>query len=504
MQVRFIASLVLISTLVGIAGCSSPRSVVSSNLSTQPARNKFQQAGQPTYNVAIVPSAGRPRKKFKSSPDLWYDPSCQNGVFPPSNYTVVQGGSVTLQMPSWVYIPWPSNGYLEYNMPVGMTVAFTAGPVETYSISSTIQPGVYCVYQELYNPPGQSANGGAYWFQFTVLPAIEIKDAGGNVVSGTTPTAHVVGRQLALSVVPTDGNATLSSIQWGLTGNPIDHYNFAAGYGPSNTNSSSLNAAAVSFYWADLTPSETASVVATASENGVSGLVSSAAPYNIIGPSNISMTVQESSVQDSFWNLCCIAMSLGTTLNLPSSAGIQFNFSATAPPGSDGNGYFAASQQVSENDSQVATPNFTPTPPPLDNNGTNVYWRDGCALMTTQSDGSDGHARNLYVAGAQPVTYITVDAPEPAFLSDALNQFTANEAFKTWFMYRPTGVNSIWVPLGEVRWHWQATANRTGPGVWASPSSEVTPAPIVDQPATHFPSWPDKFLGPTCAPVPNS
>jgi hypothetical protein len=62
-----------------------------------------------------------------------------------------------------------------------------------------------------------------------------------------------------------------------------------------------------------------------------------------------------------------------------------------------------------------------------------------------------------------------------------------------YFMYRPAGTESIWVPIGEMDWFWNGTATRNGNPLinhgWTGPTnSSFSPAP-TGAASSVFPEW---------------
>lgn len=192
------------------------------------------------------------------------------------------------------------------------------------------------------------------------------------------------------------------------------------------------------------------------------------AVFNVDGPTNMSMTsvTVDSGVTLGPFLSFPMAIHFGT-VNPP---GIGWTFTATAPSGD--NGYVAATQLVNAvahrtdvNGNQIT--NFN----------SNGYWLDGCPLYddATQRSGSQ-------------YTWTSGDSPGLGFTaSDSMGDIAMS--FQTYFMYRPGGFHSIWVPLGLMAWNFDGTAARQGtPGVWqlSSASASVNPSGSA---TSIFPVW---------------
>ena len=83
-------------------------------------------------------------------------------------------------------------------------------------------------------------------------------------------------------------------------------------------------------------------------------------------------------------------------------------------------------------------------------------------LVQSQSD----YARNPNQAD---------DAPGNLLIDD-FNAVTRSDAFQAFFMYRPGGPESIWIPIGMLPWGWGGTATRTitnpdDQNVWTGPTN---------------------------------
>gem|GEM_PF-6928048 len=112
------------------------------------------------------------------------------------------------------------------------------------------------------------------------------------------------------------------------------------------------------------------------------------------------------------------------------------------------------------------------------------------------------------------ITYDTIDGPANGGLGTELNSQTQKDNFIDYFMYRPTGADSIWVSFGKLTWFWSGTANRTGNphvnGGWVLATPTPTPMPSIVHGSAEqgeLPSWPNRFGNPGagfCHPLPSS
>jgi hypothetical protein len=193
------------------------------------------------------------------------------------------------------------------------------------------------------------------------------------------------------------------------------------------------------------------------------------------------------------------ALSLGTTLSRPNSSGIHLIFTATAAP-NDTNGYVAATQLIQVATDYVRNPAGNPNAVIVPStNG--AYFLDACSLYRGTPVG-----KNFVQAQGGNYTYEADDAPA-SYLTEDFNSVTRRDDFKTFFMFRPSGSESIWVPIYLVPWSWGGTATRnTLLHLWPPPPTNVTqPAAPRGATTSAFPQWPEIFQRDTaCAALPAS
>jgi len=204
-------------------------------------------------------------------------------------------------------------------------------------------------------------------------------------------------------------------------------------------------------------------------------------------------------------------LSLGTELNLPSTAGILFTYNVQQPMDTAG-GYFAITQLISANPIVSPNPKSKPTPAPLPTTGQNVWDLDTCALETIDPTGSRLQAFDFPI-NVNPFPYWqTEDTPGVGLFSNALS-YTAPESFRSYFMYKPqsggTGAypKTIWVSLGRLDWTWNGTTTIANPlnDTWNPATGVVVPQPVgYAQAPAELPSWVTTypFKGSNCPSVP--
>ena len=92
------------------------------------------------------------------------------------------------------------------------------------------------------------------------------------------------------------------------------------------------------------------------------------------------------------------------------------------------------------------------------------------------------------------------DTPASAPLEGGYKKYQIEQyEFRTFLMFRPTAPQSIWVPLGLIRWGWKGTAVIQN-GVWiestvaAEKFAWVPQIPVTTIQTVQFPQWPDRVL----------
>jgi hypothetical protein len=292
-------------------------------------------------------------------------------------------------------------------------------------------------------------------------PFLDVTDEDVNqVVSGSPPpqTDWVVGLRKTLKVGVHSGSGSGSysatATSWSAPANAVKSYDFGANTTNAPTPLTALSSPQLRFYWQKGNNSS-ANKFNVQQELILSDMMETAVPlvgvaYLVNTPGGISVGATYSVTQVGKYNPAgSTAVSSGTALNYPSSAGIELDFKATAPsaiPGYAGGGDFAASQVI------LSSHDTTSTLPAA----------DGCALYTVDTSGGNGTGRNLFASGGQSVKYNAIDAPAEFGLPASGKEITYGDSFIDYFVYRPSGTNAIWVSLGSLSWAWGATVTNNG------------------------------------------
>lgn len=327
-------------------------------------------------------------------------------------------------------------------------------------------------------------------FKYRTCPKVEIVDQGksdsvvslpeGNPATRTT----LIGKHMDLLVRATDTSKyTLQAAAWTLfvgdDGDIVKNYDIAQGQLENLAVPDDLSNPTLSYYYVVARNGYPFAVEALLTANNNPDRVffpEAGAKYDLKGPTSVVMTSATTTVvvgslggdTSQTW------LSFGAPSTLP---GIQFEFTATAPPGD--NGYVAGAQLIQKQTTS------TPQGPWDNTNG--AYWLDACPIYAAVQTGLAGPpgTNNQFIWRAS-------DSPQTP-LTPGFTLVTRADNFQMYFMYRPAGVESIWVPIGKLDWFWNGTATRNGNPLvnhgWTGPTnSSFSPSPTGSA-NSEFPQW---------------
>jgi hypothetical protein len=386
---------------------------------------------------------------------------------------------------------------------------------EYVQIAKSVVIGTYQSYTWqilVYNPQGQLIDGGTFNTidasytpvsqrsdiqavcsnNLNACPILDVTDTDLNkIVSGTpppSPTDWVVGLQKNLSAAIRVGSGsgsypTVVSTTWTKPAHAVASYNFGANKTTAPAALTALSSPTLQFYWdaGNNTTSDRFKVTqqVTRSDGLETANVSTTLSYLVLTPSDVNLGASYSPTQYGKYNAAGNnAVSSGTQLDLPKSAGIDTAFAATAPnaiPGYAGGGYFAASQVLVS-----STPAPGATPPVA----------DGCAIFSTNASLQPNPV--VKVGAGAGVTWNALDAPAQFGVPASGNSLTYGDSFVDYFIYRPTGKQAIWVTLGTLSWGWGATITNNG-GAYTLSNIENSMDKAITSTSTTEPKWTSIF-----------
>lgn len=346
-------------------------------------------------------------------------------------------------------------------------------------------------------------------YRLKSCPEVEIVDTlrANAVVSAPAPVqTTVIGKAVRLRVRHKAGTGTgqytLQAGSWNGEGSVVKKYDLSSGVLTSLT-TADLQDTLLSLYWTTASDNK-GNVVKAAGlllrDDGVRSQPRAQTTVVAKAPTSIRLSATTQPVRVGTYVSGTIALSLGSLLSRPTSSGIAFTFTATEPSQDQG-GYVAATQLVRSESQYTRNPNGDPTAGMFPSTG-GTFWLDACPLYPGVgfANGTfvqaDGHGKFKYQADDAPGTILSRD----------FNAVTRTDAFQSFFMYRPSGAESIWVPLGVLPWGWGGTATRTiaNPDVgnsWTGPTN-ASQSVGSSSLAAPFPTWTLTLPGPGCSALP--
>jgi hypothetical protein len=229
----------------------------------------------------------------------------------------------------------------------------------------------------------------------------------------------IVGQQISLSLQVLPSTSSATNIQWTVPGNRIANYVATSANG-SVTPLSNLQSAQLSFYWVD--GANGRQVTVTGKVAGVT--FNKTTTFNVKRPTASVTTTTD----DVYANQLSIKITFGHDF-VP---GISFVQTVTYPQGFTG-----TTQWV-----QIATP--------LRRRKTNAgVWQrwSGAGLDTIYPYWGSGNTND------SPSTFLDASHNDGYIIVEK----SMNDSFDMYLMFKPSGTNSIWVPLRKVSWFWSAT-----------------------------------------------
>ncbi len=282
----------------------------------------------------------------------------------------------------------------------------------------------------------------------TPMPVLEIVDRRtGTVVSGTTQTV-IVGQKMKLHV-RTRPTESMSDIQWIVPGERVKDYSPSEHTAkPIPLDAGDLQDANLDFNWI-AGGTETVQVAATVRGSRLAAQVT----HHVLAPTAVSMTSQTGDV-----GVGATGIAGDPPMNLyygtHAKVGIRWVCKATAPAGGDGE--IAATQLV--NDIRKRT-----------YNAGNSESRISGEFML---DSTVPYDPAVPITAGASATWSSNDNPSSPLTSDFAKK-SANPSYRTYFMYKPDGTDSIWVTLMKLEWHWAGETTRVGAP--ADPGNNWTP-----------------------------
>ncbi|MCP9494305.1 MAG: Ig-like domain-containing protein [Pyrinomonadaceae bacterium MAG19_C2-C3] len=288
-----------------------------------------------------------------------------------------------------------------------------------------------------------------------VAPTIIIKQDGQDITGATKNV--IVGQQINLTAQVMSGNSSSSNPQWSVPGNPIANYT-ASNMEGKVTPLEDLNNTSLSFYWVSGGDNRQVTYSVTVRGRAYSGRVT----FNVKRPT-VTVTARTGVVSvrqfpgEVDYELLC-----GVVSGPNAAPGIRFTrTNLMVPTGFSGDTYWVQLANVSRTRRR--------------NDGTNETFTDAGLDTAFPYSSNDPNATE------------TQDSPGLR-LTINFNYATVNDSFQMWLMFKPSGDNSIFVPLRRVNWGWSGSAERPGTPFWNLVAGSSVQASSPADSTTH-PTW---------------
>ena len=381
-------------------------------------------------------------------------------------------------------VPGPSNGLS------GVTVTLNTSPERTattdgqgYAAFDHLPSGSYRLRA---TRPGYTIGTVTTAAQFhgcdTVQAALAIRRIvleivdrhSGAVISGTSVN-HVVGQKVELLVRTKPAGETMTNIRWTIPGttpgsrpsSAVKSYTMAA----ARTNAPTLLAAGdlqgtqLDYYWAQV---GSRSVQVQADVNGLTltaavTLVAQAPHLNSFSSVTAAIAI---GTQWGHLEMLC-----GT----PGGAGLNYTANVTAPAAFGGDLKFTQILQAS----LIQTPTV----------GAAQTW----SIPNWWLDVQDPYVAVTAVAAGAVANFSSSDSPGMPLGPGFSRKQVAFMRFKLYVMFKPTGADTIWVPVAVLLWGWSGLAVSADSGAnWTMSSGAQDTVNPAGAATNEFPVWVDQ------------
>ncbi len=273
-------------------------------------------------------------------------------------------------------------------------------------------------------------------------------------ITGTTQNV-IIGQRIDLVMQVLPENDLASQIQWAVPETRVRNYvvtytNPTSPTSATVTPLTNLGDGTVSFYWINGGDGRQVTLSCVVNERQVTRT----ATFNVKVP-----TVQASTSTGSVGITSSFGF-LEVAFGASGSPGISFSRSINVPQGFSG---------------QTAWVNVV-----------NPSSRQIVDSMGTHTKNQVGLDSRFPYSINDPDAESTNDTPGEQLLS-SYSSVSIDDKFEMWIMFRPSGQDSIWVPLKKVSWSWSASVTQSG-GNWSLGSNAHSQNPAF-QDTTAFPVW---------------
>jgi len=299
---------------------------------------------------------------------------------------------------------------------------------------------------------------------------IEIVDRDTGAVISSATTNRVVGKKIKLQVRTRPSGLAMTNIQWTIPDEKVKNYTQSANAATiTDLENDDLNAATIDFSWIK---GGNKNVQVSAVVNGTTH--TAAAINNVLAPTGVTMTSVTGTV--AVGNPGFGGGGIELHYGRSGANGIDWTQTCTAPGG--GAGEIAGTQLNRSHRTRTLNAGNVQV------NSTNGTWQ----LDTTVPYGAA-----VAIASGSSATWTSNDTPGTA-LTNAYRQKSVDESFRIYFMYKPSGADSIWVTLMRLDWAWTASTTRVGApdsadNNWNAPTGVTNTVNPSGAASTELPTW---------------
>jgi len=300
----------------------------------------------------------------------------------------------------------------------------------------------------------------------TVLEIVD-RDSGA-VVSDTTQT-KIVGQRVSLEVRTRPAGRSMTNIQWTIAGERVSDYAQSSSRATrTDLAAGDLDSATVDYYYI---AGGNRQVSVSATVNGTA--LTASMNYGVLAPTGVAMTSATGAV--AVGNPGFPGSGLEFHYGTNATPGIEWTLTCTAPAG--GAGEIAGTQLVSGDRTRTLTAGGT-----VETRSSGGAW---------QLDNTVPYDTAVAIAAGASATWTSSDSPGTP-LTATWTRKTVDQDFRIYFMYKPSGADSIWVTLMRLGWDWAGQTARTGAAAantWGAPTGVSNARNPSGAASTELPTW---------------
>ena len=365
------------------------------------------------------------------------------------------------------YVSGPYSSGAEWT-PDNSNVSVDPTSAHTTTAAGDFPGGGVCVnahmgYEESYGWDGLNCYDNYNQYAVGDQTCTEVLDVhikqGSNNITGTTQNV-IVGQQIPLSVEVVGSTEAPSNIQWSVPGTRVANFSASSSSG-TVTQLNNLQASSLTFYWVDGGDNREVTLgcrIGTTQFN-------KNAIFNVKRPTG-SITTSTGSVALDNASGGSFSLHFGV-ISTSGTPGITFTRSISVPSGFSGDTQWV---QIVDSTTRTKTPN-----------GANTLTLQGSGVLDTN------YPYTSAITSAE-------DSPRSAVDPCTFSFISVSDSYTMHLMFKPSGANSLWVPLRQVSWNWSGSGGRFTTCGWILSTSNHSTNP-TDQDSTDYPTWTGNVTG---------